>query len=270
MTDWRLDAATEDQIDDLRSFGIEVKPELTRGEASDLLYKATKDPMAFQRQLEQEIKFPSYFLRRAIQRARQELEESRQEKAERRSELTALAKQLAAAEKKRELDLLNDGLTDEVQAIKSEIEATKSAFDGVPDNLKDAQDELKDQTSRRSNFWKATFSKYGAVSVDNADLIDYSETIDRLHDEFGRFFKSPTNKQIAEILEALDRASVDWDRKEPHAFYATLKASFPDALRKNPARSTMQPTKTGTGCLLIAGLILPALGVLIVVLARHY
>jgi GYF domain 2 len=272
-SDWQSDAATENQLDYLRSFGIEPKPGLTKGEASDLLDKATKDPVALQRQQElrateyerkreEEIQFPSYFLRRLIQSAREELEDCKRQKAETKSELTSLARRLAGAEKKQALDLLNDALVDEIQAIKSEIEATKQTLEDYPSNLQDAQEELKSNSSLRSNFWKSTFSKMGAVLIDSADLIDYADTIDRLHDEFGRFFKGPTNKQISDILEALDKASPDWDKKEPHAFYATLKASFPDALRKNPARPT-NPVQTakGAGCLVLvlAPLVVPFL-----------
>jgi hypothetical protein len=262
--DWRQDPATENQISYLRSFGIEATPGLMKGDASDLLDKATKDPVALERQArlrsvqyererDDEIKFPSFYLRSMIESARQELDEVKGEKGATKKELAALGGRLAAAEQRQERDLLNDAIVNEIQAIKAEIKSLGGTGDtSSPDYVKDAQDELKGCIALRNNFWKSTFSPMGAVMVDSSDLIDYADTIDLLHDEFGRFFKIPTNKEIFDILEALDKASPDWDKREPHAFYATLKASFPDAIRKNPARPTnaLKNTK-GAGCLLI-------------------
>lgn len=274
--DWRQDPATENQISYLRSFGIQAKPDLTKGEASDLLDKATHDPVALERQAElraeqydrereEEVKFPSFYLRSMIESARQELDEARSEKGDSKTELASLRRRLAAAEQRQERDLLNDAIVDEIQAIKAQIRAVGGMADtSSPDYVKDAQNELKACIALRGDFWKSTFSKYGAVMIDTAELIDYADTIDRLHDEFGRFCKTPTNKQISDILEALDKASPDWDKREPHAFYATLKASFPDALRENPARpSNPVQNAKGAGCLVLAGLILPILYILI-------
>jgi hypothetical protein len=260
-SDWRLDPATEKQLDYLRSFGVELKPGLTKGDASDLIDNTQNDPIAvarqekfrateYERKREEEIKFPSYFLRRANQTARDGLEDCKRQKAETKSQLAPLRRRLAAAEKRQERDLLNDGLVDEIQAIKNEIEEVEATVGDYPSDLQDAQEELKTSLSLRSNFWKSTFSPMGAVMIDSSDLIDYADTIDRLHDEFGRFFKVPTNKQISDILEALDKTSPDWDKREPHAFYATLKASVPGAERKNPSRPT-NPQNIGKGSCLI-------------------
>lgn len=272
--DWRKDPATEGQISFLRTFGIEPTSGLTKGDASDLLERATKDPAALERQAklrfaqdererDDEIKFPSFYLRSMIENARQELNEAKSEQGGTRKELAALRRRLAAAEQRQERDLLNDTIVDEISSIKAEIKSVEDMGDtSSPDYVKDAKDELKTCIALRNNFWKSTFSKMGAVMVDSSDLIDYADTIDRLHDEFGRFFKIPTNKQISDILEALDKASPDWDKKEPHAFYATLKKSFPDALKKNPARPTNPGQESkGAGCLILisAPLVAPVL-----------
>jgi hypothetical protein len=281
--DWRQDPATENQISYLRSFGIEPRAGITKGEASDLIEKATKDPVAldrqaqfraaqYERQREEEIQFPSFYLRGMIESARQELHEAKGEKGARNTELAALKRRLAAPEQRQERDLLNDAIVDEIQAIKAEIKAVGGgmADTSATDYVRDAQEELKSLIALRSNFWKSTFSKLGAVIIDSADLIDYADTIDRLHDQFGRFFKTPTNKQISEILDALDKASPDWDKREPHAFYATLKESFPDALRKSPAAVTNPANAPkGTGCLLIAAaLVFSPIVIVIMMLAR--
>jgi hypothetical protein len=272
--DWRQEPATENQISFLRSFGIETTPGLTRGDASDLLEKATKDPVAldrqaelrarqYERERENEIKFPSFYLRSMIESAREELDEAKGETGATKTELASLRTRLAAAERRQERDLLNDAIVDEIQAIKAEIKSVGGMADtSSADYVKDAQNELKACIALRNNFWKSTFSKYGAVMIDTAELIDYADAIDHLHDQFGRFFKTPTNKQISDILDALDKASPDWDKKEPHAFYATLKTSFPDAMKKNPGRPTNPGQESkGAGCLILisAPLVAPVL-----------
>jgi len=276
---WRKDPATENQISYLRSFGIEPTPGMTKGDASDLLEKATIDPTALERQAklrsaqyererDDEIKFPSAHLRSMIESAREELTEAKGETGATREELATLRRRLAAAEQRQERDLLNDAIVDEIQTIKAEIKSVGEMSDtSSPDYVKDARDELKTCIALRNNFWKSTFSPMGAVMVDSAELIDYANTIDCLHDQYGRFFKIPTNKQISDILETLDKASADWDKREPHAFYATLRASFPNALRKNPARPTNSvPNSKGTGCLVIA--LMPLVAPMLYYLAR--
>lgn len=192
--DWRLDPATQRQVDYLRSFGIEPKTGLTKGEASDLIDKAQNDPVAvarqekfrateYERKREEEVKFPSYYLRRLIRGARDEVEDCKRRKAETKSDLAPLRRRLAAAEKKQERDLLNDALVDEIQAIKDEIAEAEPTLGDYPSELQDAQEELKNNLSLRSNFWKSTFSPMGAVMVDSSDLIDYADTIDRMHDQ---------------------------------------------------------------------------------------
>jgi hypothetical protein len=52
---------------------------------------------------------------------------------------------------------------------------------------------------------------------------------------------------VIDILEVLDKASPDWDKREPHAFYTTLKATVPDCTRSNAKALT---SSSGQGCLM--------------------
>lgn len=266
--DWRLDPASEKQINYLASFGQSSRPELTKGEASDLLDKLSNDPAALKRQealrqskFEEERKnraaFPSYFLKADIVSATGELEGLKSERDKAKLEMAGKVAELSAVQKK--LELTNDegervSLQEEIENIQEEIESSKSDLTDYPDNLKDAQDDLKFRVSSRVKFWKATFKEDWVLGDEEADLIDFSDTIDRLYSEYGRYFKVPTNKQITEILEALDTALPDWDKNQPHSFYSTLKASFPEGVRKSVKEA---PVAQGKGCLvLMAGLIL--------------
>ena len=73
--------------------------------------------------------------------------------------------------------------------------------------------------------------KYGASCNIDDDIIEYADLIDSYTEDYGCFFKSQTAKRISDILDTLDAASPDWDRTEPHAFYATLGDNFPDSFK---------------------------------------
>jgi hypothetical protein len=118
-------------------------------------------------------------------------------------------------------------------------------------DLEEAKDELTYQAGLRIKFWKATFPSGGGRPLDIDDwegLGDYDEIIDR-YSELGRRFKVPTNKQISDILAALDRDAPDWDKTEPERFYSSLAASFPDTVRKANIRQHVR--KPGVGCLAV-------------------
>src|SRR5205085_10905113 len=107
----------------------------------------------YERAREDEIKFPSFYLRGIIGSARQELAEVKGEQAGTKTELASLRRRLAAAEQRQERDLLNDAIVDEIQAMKAEIKALGEMGDtSSPAYVKDAQDELKSCTALRNNF----------------------------------------------------------------------------------------------------------------------
>lgn len=270
--DWRTDPASEKQLNYLASFGVTPKICITKGEASDLIDKCTTDPSALERQerireakfeekrLERAM-FPSYNLRIEMASASKDLERIKNDREKAKAKLSADIKELTDFQKKL-AQTTNEEEKDDLQSriddIKAEIETDEAELSDFPGDLKDAQEELKSRQSLRIGFWKATFKPDWIEADDEMNLIDFADTIDRLYTDYGSYFKVPTNKQIADILAALDEASPDWDKEQTHSFYATLKASFPDCIKKSvqsgrsPAsfvRRSASPRKQG--CLVL-------------------
>ncbi len=264
---WRLDSATEKQINYLASFGVTAPARLTKGEASDLIEQCTNDPEALERQRQlREIRyeeerreraaFPSYYLKADIVRASRDLEEIKDRRDKTKREISTKTKDLTAAQKKFDQAVKDDDKADiqrKIDDIKADLENTQSELADFPVELEDAQTELKDARSSRISFWKATFKEDWILSDDESRLIDFADTIDSLYATCGRYFKIPTNKEVIDILEALDKASPDWDKREPHAFYTALKATVPNCTRKSVKAVT---SSRGQGCLvLFAGVV---------------
>lgn len=261
---WRDDAATQKQIDYLKSFGVAPPTGLTKGEASDLIEKASNDPQALEyqsanrvREYEnrriEEARHPSYYLKDRVRVAAKELDATKASAAEAKKMISTATKRIAALEKKKlsesdEFELIT--LNNQIEDAKADIDEANATLEDHPGNLKDAQDELKNATALRSNFWKSTFKREGPVFIDSDELIDYADTIDSLYEQYGSYFKVPTNKQISDILEALDNASSEWDRAEPRSFYATLRAWFPDSQK---AQARRNPKAQNAGCLVFFG-----------------
>lgn len=264
---WRLDAATEKQTNYLASFGVTAQPGLTKGEASDLIEQCTNDPEALARQNQirqaryeegtrERAAFPSYYLKADIVRASRDLEEIKDRRDKTKREISTKTKDLTAAQKKFDQAVKDDNKADiqrKIDDIKADLENTQSELADFPGELEDAQTELKDARSSRISFWKATFKEDWILSDEESRLIDFADTIDSLYATYGRYFKIPTNTEVIDILEALDKASPDWDKREPHAFYTALKATVPNCTRKSVKAVT---SSRGQGCLvLFAGVV---------------
>jgi hypothetical protein len=161
-----------------------------------------------------------------------------------------------AAEKKFSQAVNDDDKADiqqNIDDIKADLENSQSELADFPGELEDAQTELKDARSSRISFWKATLKEDWVLSDEESRLIDFADTIDSLFARYGRYFKIPTNKNVIDILEALDKASPDWDKCEPHAFYAALKATVPNCTRKCVKAVA---SSRGQGCLILfAGIV---------------
>jgi hypothetical protein len=244
---WRLDPATEKQINYLASFGVTAQPGLTKGEASDLIEQCTNNPDALARQNQirqaryeegkrERDAFPSYYLKADIVRASRDLEEIKDRRDKTKREVSTKTKELTAAQKKFDQATIDDDKADiqgQIDNIKADLENAQSELADFPGELEDAQTELKDARSSRISFWKATFKEDWILSDEESRLIDFADTIDSLYSTYGRHFKIPTNKQVIDILAALDKTSPDWDKREPHAFYAAVKATVPNCRRKS-------------------------------------
>jgi hypothetical protein len=190
-------------------------------------------------------------LKADIVRASRDLEETKDRHDKTKKEISTKTKELTAAEKKLGQAVNDDDKADiqrKIDDIKADLENAQSEFVDFSGELEEAQTELKDARSDRIGFWKATFKEDWILSDEESRLIDFADTIDSLHATYGRYFKIPTNKEVIDILEALDKASPDWDKREPHAFYTALKATVPDCTRKSVKAVT---SSRGQGCLVL-------------------
>jgi len=117
----------------------------------------------------------------------------------------------------------------DIAAAEKELEDAKR--DDDRDYIQDMKDALKRVKTARVDFWRATMHKYGVCCNIDDDIIEHADLIDRFTADYGRFFKPQSAKRISDILDALDSASADWDKTEPHSFYVTLRDNFPNSLK---------------------------------------
>jgi hypothetical protein len=190
-------------------------------------------------------------LKADIASAARELEAIKERRNKTRAEISAKKKELTAAQRNFEKPT-DDNERKEIQThignIKTDLDLAESELADLPVEMEDAERELKDARSKRLRFWKATFKEDWILTGDEDQLIDFADTIDQLYAQCGRYFKIPTNKQVIDVLEALDNDSPNWDKREPAAFYTRLKAAVPDCTRTNVKRVRSSRSQ---GCLVL-------------------
>ncbi len=253
--------ATQRQLEYLRSFSVTCSNSLTKKQASELIERCLDDPAARERQSQfrasefdrvqrERQTFPSYCLKqdiiateRQLTRLQREHEEKRNELSQYRHELEDIQRKVQTAED----EVQRTALEQQIASTRELIESTESEIADQPTEIKEAKEELRYRRSLRAKFWKATFTQLQADPDDTEDLIDYCDVIDRFFDSYGRYLKAPTLKQVGDIVEALDKASPDWDKQEPQSFYARYKASFPDKIKRVGAKRAASKQ----GCLLL-------------------
>lgn len=256
-----MDSATEKQISYLVSFGVTVPAGLTKGEASDLIDRCVNDPEAVARQQQlREIRyeeerrerasFPSFHLKADIASAACEVEAIKERRNKTKTEISVRKKELAAAQRNLEKATDDDErkkIQTQIDNLKTDLEVAEAELADLPVEMEDALRELKDARLRRLSFWKATFRQDWVLTDEENRLGDFEDAINHLYAQYGCYFKVPTNKQVTDILEALDKDSRDWDKQEPQAFYTTLKAKVPDCTR-SVKTVTSSPSQ---GCLVL-------------------
>lgn len=271
--DWRQEPATEKQIEFLKSFGVAPAPGLKKGEASELIDQCVNDPDA--RRVQEEKRFASweaaaeqqrqerassggYSFRKDVEVAKAAVAEEMKRISASKAETSAKNKGLALLQKK--LPAATGDAKEELEEQIENLECDLSDLECDPIDLQGYKEELKEAETVRLKFWKATFKEDWIMSADASDheiLVDVSSTIDRFFEAYGRYFKSPTNKQIKDILESLDKASPDWDKVQPDAFFARLHENFPnqmrtgDSVRSSAAAEPRRTPAKAKGCLVI-------------------
>lgn len=250
---WRDDPATEKQINFLKSFGVSAPMDLTKGEASDLINSCQSDPQALQiqgdnrmaeweasmeRARSERTQLGAYSFRRDVEAAASEIEAMQKAEADRiatkrakRTELMALRRELKASPCEGK-----EALENQITELDVELSELDSEQPLEPSDVRYAKEDLKQLKLVRAKFWRCTFKEDWILSLDASEydeLVDVADTIDRLYDAYGRYFKMPTAKQIGLVLEALDAASTDWDKLKPDSFFATLQHNFPEQIRSS-------------------------------------
>ena len=82
----------------------------------------------------------------------------------------------------------------------------------------DPEEDLEFATGQRLEFWAGTFN---VVKAEGGQGLEF-------HMSHGRLFEVPSEKQIQEILDALDAQMPEWDRDNPDLFYQTLELNHPE------------------------------------------
>ena len=110
-------------------------------------------------------------------------------------------------------------------------EAKQNVEEAEPDESEFEKEDFKYEQEARLVFWKNTFRDV------NLAVEDFNEQWSNLYLNWGYRFRTPTDKQIQDLLDALDVNSSTWDRDMPEYFFQTLEFNFPDLLL------TMPPTE---------------------------
>jgi len=103
--------------------------------------------------------------------------------------------------------------------------ATRAASDARRDNLQTAQQDIALAISKRQMFWIDTCRDPTRMQAACGQVLDF-------YRKYGCRFEAPSNKQVQEVLSALDSAMPSWDRDHPGLFYQTLELNYPELVRR--------------------------------------
>jgi hypothetical protein len=93
------------------------------------------------------------------------------------------------------------------------------------ETLQASEQNLALAISKRQMFWIDTCRDPSRMQGACGQVLE-------LYRKFGCRFESPSNKQVQEVLSALDSAVPAWDRDHPLLFYQTLELNYPELVRR--------------------------------------
>jgi len=93
------------------------------------------------------------------------------------------------------------------------------------ESLQMAQQELAIAISRRQMFWIDTCRDPTRMQAACGQVLEF-------YRKHGCRFEAPSNKQVQEVLSALDSAVPSWDRDHPELFYQTMELNYPEVVRR--------------------------------------
>jgi hypothetical protein len=108
--------------------------------------------------------------------------------------------------------------TDVEKAARAVSEARRESFQKY-------QQDLALAISKRQMFWIDTCRDPTRMQAACGQVLD-------LYRKQGCRFEAPSNKQVQEVLSALDSAMPSWDRDHPEVFFQTLELNFPELVKR--------------------------------------
>jgi len=233
---WKSEAATDKQIEYIKSFGAEVSQGLTKGEASEILDHLKDDPDAllkqqqireeeekkreenYRREAEERASFESYYTKLDLLAQRKELEISALRPALIKESIKTIKAQIKELKKQ-----LAD-IPDQIEDQNDEIEALQEEIKDIPDEIRDLKEDIKESEKNRIDFWLCSFS--------SESLMEFGEVCFDLYERFGVNFKRPTKKIVSDLLHELDEDNLEWDKQDMSVFFSRLQKKHPESIKK--------------------------------------
>jgi hypothetical protein len=114
----------------------------------------------------------------------------------------------------------------DAHALRTAVEkAARGVSEARRDTHQTAQQDLALAISKRQMFWIDTCRDPTHMQAASGQVLDF-------YRKFGCRFEAPSNREVQEVLSALDSAMPSWDRDHPEIFYQTLELNFPALARR--------------------------------------
>jgi hypothetical protein len=104
-------------------------------------------------------------------------------------------------------------------------QAMKAVAEARRENLHAAEQNLAIAVSKRQMFWIDTCRDPTRMQAACDQVLEFYRI-------YGCGLEAPTNKQVQEVLSALDSAIPFWDRDHPELFYRTLELNYPELVKR--------------------------------------
>lgn len=104
-------------------------------------------------------------------------------------------------------------------------QAAQGVLEAAADRMASAQQDLAIAISKRQMFWIDTCRDPTRMQAACGQVLEF-------YRKYGCQFEAPSNRQVQEVLSALDAAVPSWDREHPLLFYQTLELNFPQLVKR--------------------------------------
>lgn len=104
-------------------------------------------------------------------------------------------------------------------------EAARAVSGATRENIHTTEQDLAIAVSKRQTFWIDTCRDPTRMQAACGQVLE-------LYRIYGCSFEAPSNKQVQEVLSALDSVIPSWDRDHPALFYQTLELNYPELARR--------------------------------------